>query len=144
MSIHPNPRLPARMDDDELALDRPARHPWRDIAPVDVPDRPEVVRSAAVQRAPSTAPVADALSRGMGLLLKLTVLLMLLVALGAMVALTSAAIRAPGAIGEQITSAIERGAGVVGAAGQRVADTLDPAHPPRQALAQDVEIDELL
>jgi hypothetical protein len=53
-------------------------------------------------------------------------------------------VRAPGAIGEQIGGAIERGANVIGTAGQRVADAFDPAHPPRAALPQDVEIDELL
>src|SRR5688500_12904629 len=103
MSLHPNPRLPARIDDDELALALPSRQPWRDVTRVEVAERPETVDPATVRRAPSPAPMSDVVSRGIGLLLKLTLLLMLLVMLGATVALTSAAIRAPGAIGEQIT-----------------------------------------
>src|SRR6476661_8829310 len=137
MSVHPNPRLPARADD-ELALDQPARQPWRDPYPVPDVERREEIRPIAVRRSLPASPAVDALSRGIGLLLKLTVLLMLLVMLGGMVTLMSTAIRAPGQIGEQIATAIERSAGVVGAAGQRVADAFDPAHPPRQALAQDV------
>jgi len=60
------------------------------------------------------------------------------------VTLISVGVRAPGAIGDQIAGAIERGAGAVGSAVQRAEDALDPAHPPRQALAQDIEIDDLV
>jgi hypothetical protein len=72
------------------------------------------------------------------------VLLILLVVLWGVVTLTNTGLRAPGALTDQVGSAVERSANAIGAVGQRVADALDPAHPPRQALAQDVEIDELL
>jgi hypothetical protein len=165
MSVYPNPRIPAR-GDDELAMDRPDRQPWREVDADAVPvrrqryddaepvrrpsypgvdlarqdaDRPIVV--AQQQRAPT---VLDGVSRGLGLLLKLMLLLILLACLWGMVSLIGMSVRTPGAIGEQIGSAIERGAGILGSAGQRVTDAFDPAHPPRQSLAQDVEIDELM
>ena len=147
MSVYPNPRLPARADDD-LLLDRPARQSWRDDREEvryrdredDRPDeRPVVVRSE------SRAPAAfDAVSRGIGALIKLTFLLMMLAVLWATVSMVNAGLRMPGALTDQIGSAVERGAGAIGAAAQRIADQFDPAHPPRQGLAQDVEIDELL
>jgi len=143
MSIYPNPQLPARADD-ELALDRPGRQPWRDEYLDSMPARRDDGRPIVIQPSQRPAAALDAVSRGIGLLLKLTVLLMLLAVLWGMVSLIGAGVRAPGAIGEQIGGAIERGAGVIGAAGQRVADAFDPAHPPRQALAQDIEIDDLL
>lgn len=147
MTVHPNPRLPARADDD-LLVDRPARQDWRDArsevryedrADDRSADRPLVVRSAS----PPPAAV-DAISRGIGTLIKLTFLLILLAVLWATVSMVNAGLRAPGAIAEQIGNAVERGASAIGAAGQRITDRLDPAHPPRQALAQDVEIDELM
>jgi hypothetical protein len=140
MTIHPNPRLPARADDD-LLLDRPAPQDWRPVRQYDerTDERPVVVRSLPRRTGP-----LDAVSRGIGALIKLTVLLILLAVLWGTVTMINAGVRAPGVLGEQIGSAIERGAGAVGAVGQRIADTFDPAHPPRQALTQDVEIDELL
>lgn len=140
MSLHPNPRFPARTDDD-LLLDRPAPQDWRPARRYDdrEDDRPIVIRT---ERLPAGR--LDTVSRGIGLLVKLTVLLVLLALLWGTVTMVNAGVGAPGAIGDRIGSAIERGAGAVGAAGQRIADSFDPAHPPRQALAQDVEIDELL
>jgi hypothetical protein len=150
MSVQPNPRLPARLpdriDEDELALDRQSEQPWRDPHPVSErvrpDDKPVVVRRG--QRGQMAAPAVDFASRGIGLLLKLTLLLMLLAVLWGMVSFMGTMLRTPGAIGDQVTGALQRGAGAVGAAGQHVADTFDPAHPPRDALVQDVEIDELL
>lgn len=147
MSVSPNPRLPARADDD-LLLDRPARQAWRDDREEiryrdrrddQSEDRPIAVRSSSA--APATL---DMVSKGIGALIKLTFLLIMLAVLWAMVSTVGAGLRMPGAIADQIGSAVERGASAIGAVGQRVADHLDPAHPPRQALAQDVEIDELL
>jgi len=86
----------------------------------------------------------DVVSRGIGVLLKLTVLLILVAMLFAAVTLFSTAARAPGAIGDQVDGIITRGTSAIGAVGQRVADAFDPAHPPRDQLVQDVEIDELL
>jgi hypothetical protein len=143
MSIRPNPRLPARIDDD-LLLDRPTRPEQRDDR-IDVryddrsDSRPVVVRESA-----QATTTMDTLSRGIGALIKLTVLLIFLAVLWGVVSMLSMSTRAPGALVEQIGNAVERGAGAIGAAGQRVADAFDPAHPPRQALVQDVEIDELL
>jgi hypothetical protein len=140
MTLHPGSRLPIPADD-ELALDRPSRQPWRDLYAEPLP-RDEIPRVVVAR--PARPTVWDGVSRGIGLLLKLTLLLTLLAVLWGMVTLIGVGVRAPGAIGEQIGGAIERGANVIGAAGQRVADAFDPAHPPRAALAQDVEIDELL
>jgi len=147
MSVHPAPRLPARVDD-ELTLDRPAPQDRRsvrdlrddrdDLAYAD--DRAIIVTAPA----PRSARGVDLLSRGIGLLAKLTLLLILLAVLWGVVSFTTMSVRAPAAIGEQIGSAIERGVSAAGSAGQRVTDAFDPAHPPRLALAQDVEIDELL
>ena len=143
MTVHPNPRLPARPDDD-LLLDRPAPQAWRDArAEIRYDDRDDE-RRVVVRDVPRPPSSLDVLSRGVGALIKLTVLLILLAVLWGIVTMIDVGVRAPGAIGEQIGNAVERGASVVGAVGQRVADTFDPAHPPRQALAQDVEIDELL
>ena len=144
MSIRPNPRLPARIDDDDLLLDRPARRETRDDR-LDVryedraEPRPVVVRETAPP--PTTM---DVVSRGIGALIKLTVLLIFLAVLWGVVTMVSMSARAPGALADQIGNAVERGAGAIGAVGQRVADAFDPAHPPRQTLVQDVEIDELL
>lgn len=143
MSIRQNPRLPVRLDDD-LLLDRPARQERPDdrvdLRYDDRPDeRPVVLREAA--QAPSTI---DVVSRGIGALIKLTVLLIFLAVLWGVVTMVSMSARAPGALAEQLGNAVERGASAVGAVGQRVADAFDPAHPPRHALVQDVEIDELL
>ena len=143
MTAYPNPRLPARADDD-LLLDRPARQDWRE-ARADVRYEDSAAdRPIAVATAPRPLSPVDHLSRGIGALIKLTVLLILLAILWGLVTMLNAGVRAPGAISEQISSAVERSANAIGAVGQRVADAFDPAHPPRQALAQDVEIDELL
>jgi hypothetical protein len=135
--------LPARADDD-LLLERPAPQALRSARPdlryQDHQDPHPIVVTAAA-RPPS--PV-DVVSRGIGLVIKLTVLLILLVVLWGVVSLTNTGVRAPGALTDQIGSAVERSANAIGAVGQRVADVVDPAHPPRQALAQDVEIDELI
>ncbi|MFN8635625.1 MAG: hypothetical protein U0893_17395 [Chloroflexota bacterium] len=143
MSLRPQPRVPARLDD-ELALDRPTRAPWRDVQPDDRDEPPAPAERVIVSRRAAAPSPLDSLSRGIGLLLKLTLLLILLAILWGVVSLIGAGIRAPAAIGDQIGGALERGAGLIGAAGQHVADAFDPSHPPRQALAQDVEIDQLL
>lgn len=129
-------------EDEELALDRPSRDP----APLDRRGRYDsrdedrvVVRPARTASNP-----LEWVSRGIGLLAKLTLLLILLAVLWGIVSFMSFAARAPGSLGEQVSTAIERSAGVVSAIAQRASDALDPAHPPRSALAQDVEIDELL
>jgi hypothetical protein len=149
MTIHPNPRLPARADD-ELALDRPDRQHWREVDPEPYDasprydDRSPRARQVVIPPTARPAGPLDLVSRGIGLLLKLTLLLILLTVLWGMVTVIGAATRAPVAIGQQIGGAIEHGADIIGAAGQRVADAFDPAHPPREALTQDTEIDELL
>jgi hypothetical protein len=140
MSAHPSSRLPARVGDDELAPDRSAPQAWHDARP-DV--QPEARQVFAAPAARSASPL-DVVSRAIGVLLKLTLLLILLALLWGLVSLIGVGVRTPTAIGEQLGSAIERSAGAVGAVGQRVADAFDPAHPPRSPLAQDVEIDELL
>ena len=76
--------------------------------------------------------------------MKLTLLLILLAVLWGVVSSVNMGVRAPAAIGEGITNALERGASAAASAAQRVTDTFDPAHPPRQVLVQDSEIDELL
>jgi hypothetical protein len=82
--------------------------------------------------------------QGIGLLVKLTLLLILIATLWGIVSFVGMGVRAPAAIGEGITGALERSGGAAAAAAQRVADAFDPAHPPRQALVHDAEIDELL
>jgi hypothetical protein len=143
MTAHSDRLLPAHADDD-LLLDRPAPQALRSARPDvryqdDLDPRPIVVTAATRPRSP-----IDVVSRALGLAIKLTVLLILLTFLWGVVTLTNAGVRAPGALTDLVGSAVERSANAIGAVGQRVADALDPAHPPRQALAQDVEIDELL
>ncbi|MCC7367496.1 MAG: hypothetical protein IT306_03680 [Chloroflexi bacterium] len=149
MSANQADRYPARRQprhDDDLLLDRPAPQDLRPIreaesAPANVHD---AARPIIFQPAPRPRSALDTVSRGIGLLLRLTMLLILGAVLWGVVSFVGAGMRAPAAIGEGIGNAIERGAGVAAAAAQRVTDTFDPAHPPRQALAQDAEIDELL
>ncbi len=128
-------------------MDPPASQHWRVARDVDATARPREVVVAPAQAVPvptrSGGAVAS-LNRGLGLLIRLTLLLILLAALWGSVTLINVGVRAPAALGEQFNGAIERGAGLVGAAGQRIADTFDPAHPPRQAITLDAEIDELL
>ena len=149
MSLYPNPRLPARADDD-LLLDRPARPERRDTrAEVRYDDRAQYedrseVGQVVIAPAPRPLTAVDVVSRGIGTLIKLTVLLILLAVLWGLVAMVNAGVRAPGAIGEQIGNPVERSANAIGAVGQRVMDQFDPAHPPRLPLAHDIEIDELL
>jgi hypothetical protein len=83
-------------------------------------------------------------SRVVGLLLRFTLLLILLATLGGVVGLVGAVARAPSSVGEQLGGTVERSVGVVAGAVQAVRDATDPAHPPRQALAQDTEFDELI
>src|SRR5215212_6983183 len=125
MSFHPSSRLPARIDEDdeELGLDRPSRETWRDPYLSPERARSEDGEAVDVRRGRRTVPAVDLASRGIGLLLKLTLLLILLAVLWGLVSFMGTALRTPGAITEQIGGALQRGAGVVGAAGQRVADT---------------------
>ena len=78
MTVHPNPRLPARTDGDELLLDRPAPQQWR--AARSYEDRTDE-RPAVISPAPRPATPVDVLSRGIVTLIKLTVLLILLAVL---------------------------------------------------------------
>lgn len=135
MSLDIRPTRTPR-EDEELALDRPGAQRWRQLDRADAP---------AVQTPPSRpAGVLDGASRVLGLLIRLTLLLILLAVLWAVISLVGIGARAPASLGEQVGTALERGAGVAASIGQRIADSLDPAHPPRAALAHDVEIDELL
>jgi hypothetical protein len=143
MTVKSDRLLPARTDDD-LLVDRPAPQALRSARPdVRYQDHPEPRPIVVTAPARPPSPM-DVVSRGIGLVIKLTVLLILLAFLWGVVTLTNAGVRAPAALTDQIGSAVERSANAIGAVGQRVADAFDPAHPPRQALAQDVEIDELI
>src|SRR4051794_20764178 len=92
MTIHPNPRLPARTDD-ELALDRPSRQPWREIARAAETVRLDEPRSFGGVPTSRPATGLDLVSRGIGLLLKLTVLLILVAMLWGMVTLIGIGVR---------------------------------------------------
>lgn len=151
MTANPNPssRLPATVDD-ALLLDRPApqgRQSVRDIEDLrtvrdlDSLDNRPIILSPAPPARPTAA---DALSRSIGMLAKLTLLLILLAVLWGVVSFVNMGIRAPITVTDAINSALERGANAATSAAQRVTDTFDPAHPPRQAMVQDSEIDELL
>ena len=83
-------------------------------------------------------------SRTLGLLLKLTLLLILLTVLVGMIGFFGIGGRTTAGVGDRIGAAIEGGAGTVARAVQTVRDATDPAHPPREALAQDTEFDELV
>ena len=86
-------------------------------------------------------------SRVVGLLLKLTLLAILvavLVGLLGLLAFLGVGARGSGGIGEQIGVAVTRGTDAVAGAVRTVRDAADPAHPPRQPLAQDTEFDELI
>ena len=83
-------------------------------------------------------------SRTLGLLLKLTLLLILLTVLVGMIGFFGIGGRTTAGVGDRIGAAIEGGAGTVARAVQTVRDVTDPAHPPREALAQDTEFDELV
>ena len=85
-----------------------------------------------------------AASRVVGLALKLTLLAILLTALAGLLGLVGVGGRATSGFGDRIGGAIERGANAFGTAVQTVRDAADPAHPPRQALAQDAEFEELI
>lgn len=147
MTPNSSSRFPATVDDD-LLLDRPAPQARRSVRDVDSirtvrdldDDRAIIVTAPPTQRVTAV----DVVSRGIGLLAKLTLLLILLAVLWGVVSFVGMSARAPAAIGEQIGAALERGANVAATAAQRVTDQFDPAHPPRQALTQDSEIDELL
>ena len=107
--------------------------------------------AALVGRARPVAPPAPrrfdavgAASRGIGLLLKLTLLLILLTVLVGLMGLVGVGGRPTAGVGDRIGAALEGGAGAVARAVQTVRDAADPAHPPRGTLAQDTEFDELL
>ena len=96
---------------------------------------------------PSVRRRADAIgatSRVVGLLLKLTLLAILLTALVGLLGVIGVGGRATATIGERIGGAFDQGVGAVARAVQTVRDVADPAHPPRQAIAQDTEFDELI
>jgi len=86
-------------------------------------------------------------NRFVGLLLKLTLLGILVAVLVGVVGLIGwigIGSRAGANLGEQVSGALTRGAGAVANAVQVVRDAADPSHPPRQALAQDTEFEELI
>ncbi len=83
-------------------------------------------------------------SRGIGLLVKLTLLLILLTVLVGLMGLLGIGGGTTASVGNRIGAALGDGAGIVGRAVQSVRDVTDPAHPPRDALAQDTEFDELV
>lgn len=85
-----------------------------------------------------------AVSRTVGLLLKLTLLAILLAVLVAVLGLIGVGGRVTTGIADRVGAALERGAGAVTNAVQAARDVADPAHPPRGALVQDTEFDELI
>jgi len=84
------------------------------------------------------------LSSVVGLAAKLTFLLILLTALWALAGLVGVGGNVTSGVGARVSSAIGQAGSATSAIGQRAMDTLDPAHPPRDALSQDLEIDDLL
>jgi hypothetical protein len=140
----------AHPDDEELAMDRPSRpavEPWqasrqvqaRPIEPHPLETRPVEVISARRGFDP-----VGFLSSIVGLAFKLVGLLILLTVLWALAGFVGIGSSVTGGVGAHVSSAIEQGAAAATAIGQRAADEFDPAHPPRAALTQDLEIDELL
>ena len=79
-----------------------------------------------------------------GLALKLTWLAILLALLVGLLGLIGIGGRPAATVGEKVGAAFQQGVSALGTAAQQARDAFDPAHPPRSALAQDVEIDELL
>jgi hypothetical protein len=108
-------------DDDRALLDAP-------------PPRPPARRRADP---------LDVASRTAGLLIKLTLLAILVAVLIGVVGLMGAGGRATAGLGAGLSGAVERGAGAVANAVQAARDAADPAHPPRQSLAYDTELEEL-
>jgi hypothetical protein len=97
--------------------------------------------------APPARPPGDpigAAGRIVGVFIKLTLLLILVTALVGLFGLVGVGGRATQGVGERIGGALERGAGAVTGAVQAARDVADPAHPPREPLAQDSELDELI
>ena len=84
------------------------------------------------------------LSSLVGLGLKLTVLLFFLMLLWAFAGFVGIGGSTTSGVGARISSALDRGAATAAGVGQRVADAIDRAHPPREAITQDVEIDDLV
>jgi hypothetical protein len=139
----------------ELALDRPGHsqvEPWRPADVVEVqPERarPRAAQPVDVRYADAPNPrrrfdLLGALSGIVGLAFKLTALLIMVAILWAVVGLIGIGGSLTSGVGARVSSALEQGAAAATAIGQRAADAFDPAHPPRSALTQDVEIDELL
>jgi hypothetical protein len=122
----------SHQEDEELSLDRAPVGSWRMPQPVEA--RPGL-------RGPDPIGTVSSL---VGLGLKLTVLLFFLMMLWAFAGFVGIGGSATNGVGARISSAIDRGAATAAGVGQRVADAIDRAHPPRGALTQDVEIDELV
>src|SRR5205823_7538885 len=106
--------------------------------------RPVDVRYAEAHQPRRGFDLLGFLSGVVGLAFKLTALLILLAMLWAVVGLVGIGGNLTSGVGARVSSALEQGAAAATAIGQRAADAFDPAHPPRAALSQDVEIDELL
>jgi hypothetical protein len=79
-----------------------------------------------------------------GLALKLTWLAILLALLVGLLGLIGIGGRPTATVGDKVGAAFQQGVNALGAAAQQARDAFDPTHPPRTALAQDTEIDELL
>lgn len=79
-----------------------------------------------------------------GLALKLTWLAILLALLVGLLGLIGVGGRPAATVGDRVGAAFQQGVNALGAAAQQARDAFDPTHPPRTALAQDTEIDELL
>ena len=119
------------------------------IEPVLPPGHPSAAQ--AVPAVPATEPVLrphrDPLgvaSGLVGLALKLTWLAIVIALLVGLLGLIGVGGRPTASVGEKVGAAFQQGVNAIGTAAQQARDAFDPAHPPRTALAQDVEIDELL
>ena len=112
----------------------PHEAPTETVAPAAPPER-------TVQPRRDPLGVASGL---VGLALKLTWLAILLALLVGLLGVIGIGGRPTATVGEKVGAAFQQGVSAIGAAAQQARDAFDPAHPPRTALAQDVEIDELL
>ncbi len=111
----------------------PVRHAERDLRPVPAA---EIVAQ----------PRRDALGTAsgiVGLAVKLTFLAILLALFVGLLGLIGVGGRTTASVGDRVGAAFQQGVNTIGGAVQQARDAFDPAHPPRVALAQDTEIDEL-
>ena len=110
-------------------------------------ERPISSAPPAASSEPVVRPRRDPLgvaSGVVGLALKLTWLAILLALLVGLLGLIGIGGRPTATVGDKVGAAFQQGVNALGAAAQQARDAFDPTHPPRTALAQDTEIDELL